>query len=183
MKIFKYIIFYIFIILTLGNAREFNIKNTENEVENLFCKNKYQYDEKTTLYLDDDVYMLPDKGQNEIHLISDMHFIGKGNGAIIDYHKKELSGIKFVFQDKNESLIFENIIFRNSDALKFAPVPPYNAYELIFAMTFYIPNDYNYHVKFKNCTFEDSNSLIASVFKASNEYDDYQIEFNDCIFR
>ncbi|ORX56673.1 hypothetical protein BCR36DRAFT_465543 [Piromyces finnis] len=173
--IFKYMICFVYILFSFANTYEINIKNTEEELDQLFCKNKYYGYKETNLYFDEEIYMIPDKGQNKINLLSNIHFIGK-NGTVFDFNKKDYSGIEFTFEGKGEGLFFENITFRN---FLTSPI------ELLFAMIFIISSDSNdYRVNFKNCTFENNNMFILSRFKAKKKTKEIDnIVFDNCIFR
>jgi len=171
------ILFYFFFLLLLYQinvvkSKSIYINNNEDNIYDIIKNIGHGNDLK--LYFNKEYYVMPSTGSKDINVSDNIYFIGNSNMTTFDFQNKFTSEMRIIFEDYKKYVVtFENIIFKNFSS---------NDSKLLYLL--FIDSKYdNFLINFKNCIFEDSDTLIQSRFTYSKTSTDYNVVFNGCTFR
>jgi len=176
--IIHYYLIILFVFLLQVESIEVDIKNTEDEMVNLYKKinSEYQNGNQLILNFNENYYLLKNEGSNDITVETNIYFKGNKNMTIFDFSKGEYTNIKFyINSDQKKIIYFENIIFKNFNKA----IPFETEFSLMFKT-----NTNNYQVHFNNCIFENNNLPVLSGYSTIQKTNDlHQFIFDNCIFK
>jgi len=180
-----FFIINIYLILLFNNinveGKVVTLRNSDNSFDNIgsIIANN-QNNKELIINLEDEYYDMSKLSQSfEFPIMTNIKLIGNNNGTVFDYKNKYrgIFNLKFA-QNKNETIIFENIIFNN---LLDESGPSYE-----INIFFIEASSDNFNLIFNNCLFQYNHGCIlrteSKCVKSSRTDDSAPIIFNNCNF-
>ncbi|OUM66287.1 hypothetical protein PIROE2DRAFT_6523 [Piromyces sp. E2] len=172
------ILFFIIISKNYIYAKEFIIRNTINDFENLsnIIKENQNDDELVLNFVDEYYYTPESNGRYGIDVNSNITFRGNKNGTVYDFHHERNREYLFAFSvTKGKTVKFENFIFKNYYADNERPG--------LYMFTVTADTD-NHYLKFYNCTFQNNYYTIfrSRVENKKPTHTDPSYVFEKCNF-